>query len=119
MVGVAGDGGHGFGFGVLELVGPGLDGERGAGIACVVPEGSNSAAGVVGEEFEVEEGAAALREAREDFFPACLVFVAVGELHVSVLEGEFVFGELFETDDDVVGRSVDPGAFWDEGSPYI
>jgi hypothetical protein len=58
----------------------------------MVAEGGDAAAGVVLEEFEVEESAAALGEAGEDFLPAALGFVAVGELYVGVLEGELVFG---------------------------
>jgi hypothetical protein len=44
-----------------------------------------------------------------------LGFVTVGKLNVRVLESELVFRQFFESDDDVVGRSVDPGAFGDEG----
>ena len=54
-------------------------------------------------------------ETREDILPATLAFVAVRELDVRVLERELVFGEFFEADDYVVLRSVDPGAFGDEG----
>ena len=114
LVGVGADGGHGFGFRVLEMVGPCLDSEGGACVACVVAECCYAAAGVVGEEFEVEERAAALGEAGEDIFPAGLAFVAVGELDVRMFEGEFVFGELFEADDDVVGGCIDPAALGDE-----
>ena len=81
----------------------------------MVSECCNSSASVIGEEFEVEKSATALGKAGEDILPAGLVLVAVGELDVSVFEGEFVFGEFFEADDDVVCGSVNPAAFGNEG----
>lgn len=48
----------------------------------------NTAAGVIGEEFKIEESTAAAREARENVFPSALLFVAVCELDVHMLEGD-------------------------------
>jgi hypothetical protein len=101
LVCVALDAGEGGGVRVLELVGPCLDGECCTCVACMVAEGGDAAAGVVLEEFEVEESAAALGEAGEDFFPTALGFVAVGKLYVGVFEGELVFWQLFEPDYDM------------------
>lgn len=84
------------------MVCPSFNCESGAGVTRVVSKGSNTAAGFVLQEFEVEKGTTAAGETREDFLPAALVFVAVGELDMGMLEREGFFGQFFEADDDVV-----------------
>lgn len=60
-------------------------------------KGGDAAALLVGQELEVQQRAAAAREAGQDLLPAGLVLVAVRELDVGVLEREvLVFGQFFE-----------------------
>jgi len=54
----------------------------------MVSECCDSAAFVIGEEFEVEEGSATPWESRQDLIPAALVLVTMGELDVDMLEGD-------------------------------
>ncbi|KAL1837227.1 hypothetical protein VTJ49DRAFT_4109 [Mycothermus thermophilus] len=108
LVGVALDAGERLVSAVLELPGPGLEGERSAGETGVVAEGGNTATALVDQELEVEEGAAAAGEAGENLLPAVLLLVwrgtcqdwssaqgqsvrgltAMGELDVDVFKGD-------------------------------
>lgn len=74
---------------------------------------------IVGQKLEVEQRAAPLGESRQDVFPAALALVAMGELNMSVLQGELVFGELFQPDNDVVGGGLCPRSFGDQRCSYL
>lgn len=71
---------------------PGLYSESGAGKSSVEAESRDTSSRVVLQELEVVESAAAAGEASQHVLPATLAFVAVGELHVCVFEGEGLFG---------------------------
>lgn len=55
----------------------------------MIPEGRDTATRLVLQEFEVKQGSVAGGEARQDVFPTALVLVAVRELDMSVLEGDY------------------------------
>lgn len=87
MVGVAGDCGKScLGGRVFELVCPGFNSQGGAGVACMVAKGSNTTTSVICEKFEVEKGAAALGEPRENLLPTTLALVTVCELNMGMFE---------------------------------
>lgn len=52
----------------------------------MVSESSNTAAFIVSEEFEIEEGSSTTWEATKNSLPSSLVLVAVCELDVDMLE---------------------------------
>lgn len=57
----------------------------------------DAAALLVGQKLQIQQRAAAAREAGQDLLPAGLVLVAVRELDVGVLEREvLVLGQFFE-----------------------
>ena len=69
-----------------ELPCPCLECKRCTGESSVVSESCDSAAFIIGEEFEIKEGSAATRETGEDLLPSGLLLVAVCELNMDVLE---------------------------------
>ena len=69
-----------------ELPRPGLERERRTGKSSMISEGSDATAFIIREEFEIEEGSTAAREAREDLLPAALLLVAVCKLDMDVLQ---------------------------------
>lgn len=74
---------------MCELPCPCLECERCTGKSSVVSEGCDTAALVIGEEFEIEEGSAATRESREDLLPSALLLVAMCELNMDMLERNY------------------------------
>lgn len=76
---------------VRQLPRPVLERERAAAESRLVPEGRDSPPrrGVL-EELEVEERAAATREAGQDGVPTRLLLIAMRELHMYVLKGDCV-----------------------------
>jgi len=105
---IAGDTGQRLVLAVLELPGPGQEGESSTGETGVVAERSDTATVLVFEEFKVKECAIALVKTTENSVPAALVLVAMGELDVSVLQGEVLLGQFLETNDDVVTGNIGP-----------
>lgn len=74
---------------VRQLPRPGLERQRAATEARLVPErGHAPARRRLLQELEVQERAAAAREARQHRLPAALLLVAVGKLDVHVLQGD-------------------------------
>jgi len=81
----------------------------------MVPEGSYSSSGRVGEELEIVQDSSSDSESLENRGPAALVLVAVRELDVRVRESVGGFFEFFETDDSRGGGAVGvPGVVADE-----
>jgi hypothetical protein len=76
LVLVAGDTGQRLVLAVLELPGPGKEGEGGTSEASVVAECCNTASVLVLEELKVEKSSLALGETAEDCVPTALVLVA-------------------------------------------
>jgi hypothetical protein len=101
---------------VLELPCPGQESESSTGETGVVAKRSNTATVFIFEELKVKESAVTPGETTENGVPAALVLVAVGELNVSVLQGEVLLGQLLETNDDVVTGNVGPRSSRDERS---
>jgi hypothetical protein len=54
----------------------------------MVSESCYSAASVICEEFEIEEGPTTARESGQNFLPTSLVLVAMCKLDVDMLEGD-------------------------------
>lgn len=99
-----------------QLPGPILQRQRRARKARMVPKRSDAAASIgISQELQVQQGAAAAREAGQHLVPVLLALVAVGELDVDVLEREGLLAQLLEPNDDVVGGRVDPRLLVDEG----
>lgn len=63
--------------------------EGGPCVAGVVSEGGDSAAGVIGQEFEIEEGTTTSWKARENDVAIGLAFIAVRKLDVGMVEGNY------------------------------
>ena len=76
LVLVAGDGRKRLLLAVLELPGPGQEGESGTSEASVVTEGCNTTAILILKEFQVEKGSVAPGETAEDGVPSTLALVA-------------------------------------------
>jgi len=88
---------------------PHLERESRPSEAGIVAKGSDTTAGCVGEEFEVEQRAATTGPAGEDGLPAGLLFVAVGKHDVRVWERRgVVLREFFEGDDVGILRRGSP-----------
>ena len=85
-----------------RLEGQHLDRKSGASEAGMVAEGGNTAASRILKKFKIIQGPASPREAGQDLFPPALLLVAVGEMHHGVFERRVFFGELLQTNDDVV-----------------
>jgi hypothetical protein len=116
LVFIARDTGERLVLAVLELPGPGQESESSTGETGVVTKRSNAATVLVLEELKVEKSAVALIKTTKNGVPATLVLVAVCELNVSVLQGEVLFGELLEANDDVVLRNFGPRSSRDKRS---
>jgi hypothetical protein len=116
LVLVARDTGQRLVLAVLELPCPGQESERSTSETGVVAKRSNTATVFIFEELKVKESAVTPGETTKNGVPAALVLVAVGELDVSVLQGEVLLGQLLETNDDVVTRNVGPRSSRDERS---
>lgn len=101
---------------VLELPGPGQESESSTSETGVVAKRSNTATVLIFEELKIKKGAVTPGKTTKNGVPAALVLVAVGELNVSVLQGEVLLGQLLETNDDVVTRNVGPRSSRDERS---
>lgn len=93
-----------------------LDSEGSADETGVVAKGSNAPARLILQELEVIQGASSAGKPGQDLLPAALLLVAMCKVYKSLLEGEFVFGQLLEANDDavVLGRVL-VCAFLDEG----
>lgn len=76
---------------------------------------SNSASGIISQEFQVEQCALAARPTAENLFPAALLLEAVCESDVDVLQREVILWQLLETQNDgILGRILNPGSFLDQ-----
>lgn len=92
-----------------QLPRPVLESQSGTGKACMVAKSSDPPArGGISQELQVQQSAAAAREPGQNRVPVLLALVAVGKLHVDVLEGERFLAQLLEPDDNVVGGRVNP-----------
>lgn len=98
-----------------QLPGPVLDGQRRTSVASRETESSDTAANLIGQEFQIQQETLAAGPAAQNALPTTLLLVAVGESDVDVFEGEFLLGELLQTENDsVLGGIGDPGAFGNE-----
>lgn len=75
---------------MCELMSPILNGQSRTCETSVVSVSGDTTATLVGEKFEVEEGAVAFWKAAEDVGPAALVLVAVCKLDVCVDEWDYI-----------------------------
>lgn len=101
---------------VLELPCPGQESESSTSETGVVAERSNATTVFIFKELQIKESAVTPGETTKNGIPAALVLVAVGELNVSVLQGEVLLGQLLEANDDVVTGDVGPRSSRDERS---
>lgn len=89
---------------------PSLNSQCSTGESSVEAKGSHTTTLLILQELKVVQGTTTARETGENVVPTTLTLVAVCELHMCVLEGESLFGELLEADNDVFGGSVGPAA---------
>lgn len=76
---------------------------------------SNSASGIISQEFQVEQCALAPRPTAKDLLPAALLLEAVCESDVDVLQREVILRQLLETQNDgILRRILNPGALLDQ-----
>ena len=69
---------------------------------------SNSASGIISQEFQVKQCALAARPTAENLFPVC-------ESDVDVLQREVILWQLLETQNDGILRGIlNPGSLHDQ-----
>lgn len=78
---------------------------------------SNTTAHIISEELQVQQKTISARPPAQNLLPATLLLVAVSESDVDMLQREFLFRQLLQTQNDsVLGRILDPRAFRNERS---